>query len=208
MINPQNGLKLGMNSDYTVFNQIVMDPELSKTVPKDHYFYTGMDSYIHSTESLKGQFRNQIGDAFSDQSIKLCREVFLSEKMMSDENRSKMMVASYLGGCAIASSYVGLIHPFSAGLSVVLGTHHCLANCIVLNSMHDYYPDAHSEFIEMLSKQNVNIPKGVCANLTEEQYHQLYLSTIIHEKPLTNALGDNFKEILSEDKVIEIFKRM
>lgn len=33
----------------------------------------------------------------------------------------KIMVASYLGGCAIANSFVGVVHPFS-GLSVVLDT--------------------------------------------------------------------------------------
>ncbi len=56
------------------------------------------------------------------------------------------MVASYLGGCAIATSYVGLIHPLSAELSVVLGIHHCVANSIVMRAMADYYPEAYDEF--------------------------------------------------------------
>ena len=30
---------------------------------------------------------------------------------MSLDNRSKLMIASYLGGCAIASSLVGIVHP-------------------------------------------------------------------------------------------------
>ncbi len=59
----------------------------------------------------------------------------MSEDMMAAENRSKMMVASYLGGSAIATSYVGLVHPISAGLSVVLGIHHCVANCITMRAM-------------------------------------------------------------------------
>ena len=72
-------------------------------------------------------YRNSIGDAYAEQTISLSREIFFSDNMMSDLNREKLMVASYLGGCAIATSYVGLVHPFSAGLSVALGTHHCLA---------------------------------------------------------------------------------
>ena len=92
---------------------------------------------FHCIESLAGGYRNAIGDAFSDQTLKLCREVFLSTDMQTDENREKLMVASYLGGCAIATSYVGIIHPFSAGLSVVLGTHHCMANCIVMAVMEE-----------------------------------------------------------------------
>ena len=208
MTNPKNGLKLGMNSDYTIYDQLILDPDLTKTVPREQYFYTGMDTYIHCIESLNGRYRNAIGDAFSKQAIALCREVFLSEDMMSDENREKLMVASYLGGCAIANSFVGVVHPFSAGLSVVLDTHHCIGNCITMNAMEEFYPKEFEEFNLMAQKQGIKIPKGIASNLDEETYQKLFNSTIIHEKPLSNALGDNFKEILSYDKVKEIFKRM
>jgi len=208
MTNKVTGLKLGMNSDYTVFDQIIMDPNLTKTVPRNQYFYTGMDAYIHCVESLSGRYRNAIGDAYSEQTITLCREVFNSDDMMSDDNRSKMMVASYLGGCAIATSYVGVVHPFSAGLSVVLGLHHCVANCITMRAMKEFYSDEYDKFWRMVDKQGIEIPENLCKNLTNEQYDQLYAGTVIHEKPLTNALGDNFKDILTKEKVIDIFKSM
>jgi 3-deoxy-alpha-D-manno-octulosonate 8-oxidase len=208
MTNKKTGLKLGMNSDYSVFDQIIMDPNLTKTVPKNQYFYTGMDAYVHCIESLNGSYRSAIGDAYSEQTVALCRTIFNSDDMMSDENRSKMMVASYLGGCAIATSYVGVVHPFSAGLSVVLGVHHCVANCITMRAMEDFYPVEYNEFWKMVNTQGVEVPEGICQDLTDEQYNQLYVSTIIHEKPLTNALGKNFKDILTKDKVIEIFKNM
>ena len=208
MTNKNTGLKLGMNSDFTVFDQIVMDPELTATMPRNQYFYTGMDAYIHCVEALNGSYRNAIGDAFSDQTINLCRDVFISDDMMDDDNRSKMMVASYLGGCAIATSYIGVVHPFSAGLSVVLGVHHCVANCITMRAMEKFYPNEYDEFWKMVDKQGVKVPKGICRNLTYEQYDQLYASTIIHEKPLTNALGKDFKKKLTREKVIDIFKQM
>jgi len=208
MTNKATGLKLGMNSDYTVFDQIIMDPNLTKTVPRKQYFYTGMDAYIHCVEALNGSYRNAIGDAYSEQTIALCREVFNSDNMMSDENRSKMMVASYLGGCAIATSYVGVVHPFSAALSVVLGIHHCIANCITMRAMEEFYLSEYNEFWKMVDKQGIEIPKNICKNLTDTQYDQLYASTVIHEKPLTNALGDNFKDILTKEKVINVFQAM
>jgi 3-deoxy-alpha-D-manno-octulosonate 8-oxidase len=208
MTNVRSGLKLGMNSDFTIYDQLILDPDLTTTVPRDQYFYTGMDSYIHCIESLNGSHRNAIGDAFSEETLKLCRDAFLGEDMQSDENRGKLMVASYLGGCAIANSYVGVIHPFSAGLSVVLGTHHCIANCITMMAMEEFYPAEYAEFNRMAAKQNVVIPRGIASNLLDEQYVQLYQSTVIHEKPLKNALGENFKEILTLEKVTEIFKRM
>jgi 3-deoxy-alpha-D-manno-octulosonate 8-oxidase len=197
-----------MNSDFTLYDQLILDPNLTKTVPKEQYFYTGMDTYIHCIESLNGKFRNAIGDAFSHQAIALCRDVFMSDDMMSDENREKLMVASYLGGCAIANSFVGVVHPFSAGLSVVLGTHHCIGNCITMNAMEEFYPKEYEEFFAMAEKQGITIPKGIASNLDDETYLKLYNSTVIHEKPLSNALGDNYKEKLTLEKVTEIFKRM
>ena len=208
MTNPKNGLKLGMNSDYTVFDHIILDPSLTETVPIDQYFYTGMDAYIHCMEALEGGYRNPVGDAYSHETLKLCREVFNSSDMLETSMREKLMVASYLGGCSIATSYVGVVHPFSAGLSVVLGTHHCEANCIVMNAMEEFYPKYYQEFHSMVKKQNVHLHKGIASNLTDEQYDELYNATIIHEKPLYNALGKNFKEILNKDRVIEIFKQM
>lgn len=206
--NKRTGLKLGMNSDFTVYDQIVMDPTLTATVPRNQYFYTGMDAYIHCMESLSGSYRNAIGDAYSRETISLCRQVFLEGDMMSDANRERLMVASYLGGCAIATSYVGLVHPFSAGLSVVLGLHHCVANCIVMRAMADFYPDYYHEFWSMVTKQGIEVPEGVCRELTEDQYEQLYAATVVHAKPLTNALGEDFLRILTPKRVIDIFKAM
>ena len=60
----------------------------------------------------------------------------------------------------------------------------------------------------MVKKQEISIPEGICSNLTKNQYEQLYEATIIHEKPLTNALGENYKKILSREKVIEFFQML
>jgi 3-deoxy-alpha-D-manno-octulosonate 8-oxidase len=208
MINRESGLKLGMNSDHTVFDQLILDPDLTKTVPRDQYFYSGMDAWIHCIEALSGSYRNPVGDAFSKQVIALCGEVFSGNDMMSCENRGKLMVASYLGGCAIATSYVGVVHPFSAGLSVVLGLHHCVANCITMMAMESYYPNEHREFKGFVESNGVDIPNKVCAGLSDRQFDALYRATIVHEKPLTNALGEGFKKILTEARVREIFEKM
>ena len=208
MTNPRTGAKLGMNSDFTVFDQLLLDPELSVTVPRDQYFFTGMDAYIHCVEALRGSHRNVIGDAMSIQALSLCRQVFESDQMMSDVNRANLMVASYLGGCAIATSYVGVVHPFSAGLSVVLGLHHGVANCIALMALSEFYKEEYDQFIGFVDKQEIDVPKDVCLTLSEDAFESLYKATIIHEKPLTNALGADFRNILTREKVKQIFARM
>ena len=208
MTNPVKGIKIGMNSDFSVYDQLLLDPELTETVPRNQYFYTGTDTYIHCVESLNGRYRNAIGDALAREALKLTEEVFLSPDMMTDENRSRLMVASYLGGCAIAHGLVGLVHPFSAGLSVVLGLHHGVANCVALKALGEFYPQIMEQFDRMTDIQKIGIPAGVCADLTPDQMEQLYQATVVHAKPLANALGEDFHRILTREKVFYIFKRM
>ena len=208
MMNRSKNLKLGMNSDYTVFDRLVLDPELTATVPPEQYFFTGMDTYIHCVESLAGRYRHAFADACSDQALRLCREVFLAPDMRSAASRERLMVASFLGGSAIGNSYVGVVHPFSAGLSMVLHTHHCISNCIVMNVMDEFYPRQSEEFRLMADRHRIKIPRGLCRDLTEEQYRALYGATIVHAKPLANALGDDFKDVLTYDRVVETFRLM
>jgi 3-deoxy-alpha-D-manno-octulosonate 8-oxidase len=208
MMNYEKNLKLGMNSDHTVYDALVLDPDLTASVPRDQFFYTGLDTYIHCIESLNGEYRNNIADAHSREALDISREIFLSNDMQSPDNREKLMVASYLGGSAIGNSFVGVVHPLSAGLSVVLGFHHCIANCIVMNVMEDFYPEETAEFHKMLALHDISLPESVCAGLSDEQFERLYESSIIHEKPLINALGDGFRDILTKSRVIELFGRM
>jgi len=210
LTNEATGLKLGMNSRFTVFDQLILDPSLTRTVPRSQYFFTGMDAYIHSFEALAGSYRNAIGDALSSQAIKLAREVFADENMQHDNNREKIMVASYLGGSAIATSYVGLVHPFSAGLSVVFGIHHCKANCVAMKGMEDYYPDEYLDFMGLVAKQSIDLGEltNNIRSLDSETHDQLYKATIIHEKPLMNALGEGFKEKLDRPTVRRIFEKI
>jgi 3-deoxy-alpha-D-manno-octulosonate 8-oxidase len=77
-----------------------------------------------------------------------------------------------------------------------------------MRAMKEFYPTEYKEFWKMVEKQGIIIPEGICRNLSDEQYNLLYTSTVIHEKPLTNALGENFKEVLTKEKVIEIFRMM
>lgn len=208
LINKAKNIKLGMNSHYSYFDHLILDLEFSATVPRQQFFYTGMDSYIHCVESLKGRFRHALADAYSHQTLTLCREVFSSGDMMADGNRELLMVASYFGGISIANTFVGVVHPISAGLSTVLGLHHCIANCIVMNVMEEFYPQEVAEFHEFLKRQEISLPLGITRQLSVDQFEDLYQSAIIHEKPLMNAFGADYKEILTREKVISIYKRM
>jgi 3-deoxy-alpha-D-manno-octulosonate 8-oxidase len=208
LINEKTGLKLGMNSNFTMFDSLILDPDLTVSVPKDIFFFTISDAFFHSMEPLSGKLRNSIADAYAFMAKKLCEEIFSLDDIQSSIGRSKAMLASYFGGIAIANSMTALVHPFSTGLSVVLKTPHTLANCLVLIAMEEFYPEERKIMLSALNKHDILLPKGLCNNLDEGKFESLYKSTIVHEKPLINGLGKGFKKILTREKVREIFERI
>ena len=161
-----------------------------------------INNYLKCSDSDLGRIEKKI-DLY-----KILNSTVLAISIPESDSSPRSVYEAIFCGCAIATSYVGLVHPFSAGLSVTFGTHHCLANCISMRSMEEFYPEHFAEFFIMAEKQAVEIPTGLCTNLNNEQYEKLFQSTIIHEKPLVNALGTRFKEILTKARVKEIFMRM
>ena len=77
-----------------------------------------------------------------------------------------------------------------------------------MRSMEEFYPKFYGEFWRIVEKQKIYIPKNVCKDLKDADYKKLINSTIKHEKPLCNALGENFRSILTDQKIVDLFKKM
>jgi 3-deoxy-alpha-D-manno-octulosonate 8-oxidase len=203
LIGPEK--KLGINSDHTVFDQIVLDPELLAGVPADQRFYTGMDCYIHCVESLSGTFLNTFSKAFGEKALDLCRGIFLNPGPQSDD---ELMMASYCGGMSIAYSQVGVCHALSYGLSFVLGIHHGVGNCIAFNCLEQYYPGAVEEFRRMMTQNNISLPRGVAAKLTEAQMDKMAQVALGLGPLWENALGPDWRSKIDAEKVKALYRRM
>jgi 3-deoxy-alpha-D-manno-octulosonate 8-oxidase len=200
--------KLGMNSDFTPFDQIVLDPELTANAPANQRFYTGMDCYIHCIESLQGTYLNEFSKSYGEKALELCRYVFLEKESWDNECDDKLMMASYAGGMSIAYSQVGIAHAVSYGLSYLLGTRHGIGNCIVMNHLEEYYPEAVAEFKHMIKKNNINIPTGICKGLTDDQFNTM-INVALGMKPLwENALGKDWEKIITREKLRELYEKL
>ncbi len=197
--------KLGINSDHTLYDQILLDPDLLAGVPKDQWFYTGMDCYIHDVESLEGTFLNEFSKAYGEKSIDLCRQVFLEDHAESDE---KLMMASYFGGMSIAYSQVGACHALSYGLSYVLGIHHGIGCCIAFDYLDEIYPKGVEEFRMMMQKHQISLPRGLAANL-DEQALELMTTTALNLTPLwENCLGQDWQSKMTRERCMDLYRRM
>ena len=201
-------LKLGMNSDFTPFDQIVLDPELTTNVPVNQRFYTGMDCYIHCIESLTGTFLNEFSKSYGEKALNLCQEVFLGDGEWGPEHDDKLMMASYAGGMSIAYSQVGVAHAVSYGLGYLLGTRHGIGNCIVFDKLGEYYPDGVREFKQMVKKNKIEIPQHITMGLSDEQFDTM-INVSLGMKPLwENALGPGWEKIMTREKLRALFEQL
>lgn len=197
--------KLGLNSDYTVYDQIVLDPELTQTVPNDQHFYTGMDCYIHCIESLEGTYLNEFSKAYGEKSLDLCRQVFIDNH---PDSADKLMMASFFGGMSIAYSQVGACHALSYGLSYVLGTHHGIGCCITFDYLEEYYAEGVKEFRTMMEKCDIELPRNLVKDLSDDQVETMITVALGLDPLWENCLGKDWKTIMTRDKARSLYLQM
>jgi len=200
--------KLGINSDFTPFDQVILDSELTKKVPKDQWFYTGMDCFIHCVESLNGTYLNAFSQSYGEKAFELCKELFLQNGIPNEVAQEKLMMASWHGGMSIVYSQVGVAHAMSYGLSYLLGTKHGIGNCIVFDHLEEYYPEGVKLFKEMKKKHNIELPQGLCANLGDEDFDVMINIAIGLEPLWENAIGKNWKKTITREKLKELYQKM
>lgn len=200
--------KLGMNSDFTPFNQVILDPLLIKDAPKNQAFFTGMDCYIHCIESLNGTFLNAFSRSYGEKALELCRKIYLEKDEWDDESYEDLMMASWHGGMSIAYSQVGVAHALSYGLSYVMGIRHGVGNCIAFNQIEEFYPEGVRDFKKIIDKFEIDIPKNVCSNLSEDQMSNMVNIALGLEPLWENAIGKNWKELITAEKVRSLYEKM
>lgn len=199
--------KLGINSDYTTFDQVILDPDLVQGVEKDQWFYTGMDCFIHCIESLNGTYLNAFSQSYGEKALELCKEVYLGD-LAPEESREKLMMASWHGGMSIAYSQVGVAHALSYGLGYLLGIKHGIGNCLVFQHLDEFYPDGVQLFHQMKEKHDIVLPHGICADLSDTDFDTM-IEVAMSMAPLwENALGSNWKNNITHEKLKSIYEKI
>lgn len=207
LTNVSTGLKLGINSDFSVFDAVILDPDLTSTVPEKLFFFNGMDAYMHAFEILEGRYRNAISDSLASTALSKCESVFSSKELKSDKSRLDLMIASFLAGTALTSSYVGAVHPISAAIGVGYGIPHGLANVVTLMGLEEYYPDQRKFVVESSKRFGIDIPplSSMRATLSLKDMYSL---AVKHSIPLENQLGPDWNDEFTLAKFEEIVLRI
>lgn len=112
----------------------VLDPEVTKTLPKHLISTTGMDALVHAIEAYIG--RSTVKSSRKD-ALEATKLIFtyLKESYNKPENtpvRRHMLHASHMAGRAFSKSYVGYCHAVAHTLGGKYHIPHGLANAVLI----------------------------------------------------------------------------
>lgn len=139
-INEKTRSKGGMNGDPLYPDAAILDPALTVSLPPHVTAATGIDAFTHALEAYVSTQSHAISDMYALEAIDLIsRNLGIAYANGADmEARSAMLMGSLLGGKALATAGVGLVHAMAYPLGGMFNTPHGLANAILLPYVVDY----------------------------------------------------------------------
>lgn len=127
-------LKISFISPFMAPNVAILDPEVTRKMPKGLTASTGMDALTHAIESMHSMTSEPVADALAFGAIRMIAKWL--PKSVADGNdleaRGRMLIASSIAGLAFTNALVGIVHGIAHSLGGVCNVPHGVANSILL----------------------------------------------------------------------------
>ncbi len=128
------GVKKSLRADGLMPRLVIVDPQLTCSLPPRVTAYTGMDAITQLIESYVSRRVKPIPQALALQGLRLALPAIVEavERGESRPAREAMAHAALLSGMSLANSGLGLAHGVAAALGVHCGLSHGLACAVML----------------------------------------------------------------------------
>lgn len=207
VLNNYNGLKKSLYHTTMIADIAILDPSLTTTLPRSITVATGMDALSHAIESYVSLNANPMSEMYGLKSIELINEN-LELAVNEPDNlsaRGNMMLASYLGGCAITAG-IGIAHIMAQPLGAMFHIPHGDACSIFLPaSMElnlDYASEKYAKIAQALSVFDIN--NSTLENAQAAINRVKELQTAIGAP---NSLGPYISELPTNEHLLDVIKR-
>jgi len=173
-INEKTKSKGGMNGDPLYPEAALLDPELTLSLPAKVTAATGIDAFTHAIEAYLSTQAHPISDMYALEAIELISHNLAKAYAHGGnlEARSAMMLGSLLGGKALATAGVGLVHAMAYPLGGMFGIPHGLANAVLLPYVIEYNlignPAKYAAVAEVMGYDTADLPLREAASLVVE----------------------------------------
>jgi alcohol dehydrogenase len=178
-INEKTQSKGGMNGDPLYPDAAILDPSLTTSPPPAVTAATGIDAFTHALEAYVSTQAHTISDMYALEAINLISRNLGIAFANGDnlEARSAMLMGSLLGGKALATAGVGLVHAMAYPLGGMFSTAHGLANAVLLPYVVDYNiigsPEKYANVAELMGFDTEELPLREAAQMAVEAVYQL-----------------------------------
>lgn len=149
---PEQNLKVGIVSDHFVASYVILDGEMTASLPRSLTASTGIDALCHAVESYISILANPLSKMFSRAAIKgICENLERAWKDGSDlEARQNMLEAAFLAGVCLTSSSTVAVHALSYPLGGKYHIPHGISNAILLGPVMEVnLPECREAFTEL-----------------------------------------------------------
>jgi len=178
-INEKTNSKGGMNGDPLYPDAAILDPALTLSLPPHVTAATGIDAFTHALEAYVSTQAHVLSDMYALEAISLISNnlTVAYANGANLEARSAMLLGSLLGGKALATAGVGLVHAMAYPLGGMFNTAHGLANAVLLPYVVEYNiignPEKFANIAQVMGYETEGLPLREAALLTVEAIHQL-----------------------------------
>ena len=178
-INEKTKSKGGMNGDPLYPDAAILDPALTLTLPPHVTAATGIDAFTHALEAFVSTQAHTISDMYAAEAMDLISRNLGKAYAHGGniEARSAMMMGSLLGGKALATAGVGLVHAMAYPLGGMFGIGHGLANAVLLPFVVEYNtignPDKYKDVAAIMDQDTGGLSLRDAANVAVEAIRDL-----------------------------------
>ena len=125
VFNNYNGLKKSLYHTTMIADIVILDPTLTVALPRKITVATGLDALSHAIESYVSLNASPMTEMYGLKAIEMINKYFITacNEPSNIEARGGMMIASYLGGCAITAG-IGIDHIMAQPLGAMFHIPH------------------------------------------------------------------------------------
>ena len=167
---PEQKVKMGVVHPYFLPAKVLLDPELTKSLPKSVTASTGLDAFCHCIETYISRKTNPFARLFGLKGMELISKYL--RRAYNDggdmEARENMLLAAFYGGVAITASSTVAVHALSYPLGGTYRIAHGVSNAMLLPYVMQYNMDAIYDSVPaIVSAMGIDV-----AGMTVEQQGQ------------------------------------
>ena len=140
LVDDNDGQKKGIISPYLVPDVVIVDPQLTISVPPSVTAATGIDALTHCLEAYTNKFAHPMIDLYAYKGMQLIAASIVQAVRNSDDEKAKTEVAlgSLYGGICLGPVNTAEVHALSYPLGSMFHLPHGLSNALLLPYVMEY----------------------------------------------------------------------